>query len=86
MNPSKRVSSIRGYAVGAVISALILFSPIGALLTLIAAEVAIDLLFTGGAGAVCAIAAGIIVVLSCKSWRHAPASGAVECKSQCRLV
>jgi hypothetical protein len=81
MNPRKRASAIRGYAIGAAISAFILFSPIVAFLTLIAAEAAIDLLRMGGAGAVCAIAAGAIgLVLFRKFWRRAPVSGAVEGK------
>jgi hypothetical protein len=54
------VSSVRNWAVGAAIAALILFSPIVAFLMVIVAEMAVDLLMVAGGPADCTIAAGVI--------------------------
>jgi hypothetical protein len=71
MNFSKPINPIRNYAFGSVITALILLSPVLALLVVIAAEMLIDLLMVGGMSAVCAVAAGGIgLVLSRKFWRR----------------
>src|SRR3984893_8360241 len=71
MNLSKPVNPIRNYAVGSVITALILLSPVVAFLMVIAAEMLIDLLMMGGTSAVCVVAAGSIgLVLSRKFWRR----------------
>jgi len=71
MNLSKPVNPIRNYAVGSVITALILLSPVIAFLMVIAAEMLIDLLMVGGTSAVCVVAAGSIgLVLSRKFWRR----------------
>ena len=71
MNLSKPVNPIRYYAFGSVITALILLSPVVALLVIIAAEILIELLMVGGTSAVCAVAAGGIgLVLSRKFWRR----------------
>ena len=65
------MSGIRKYAVGSVITALVLLSPIVAFLMVIAAEMLIDLLMAAGATAVFAVAAGTIgLVLSRKFWRN----------------
>jgi predicted DNA repair protein MutK len=71
MNLSKPVNPIRNYAVGSVITALILLSPVVAFLMVIAAEMLIDLLMVGGTSAVCVAAAGSIgLVMSRKFWRR----------------
>ena len=71
MNLSKPVNPIRDYALGSVITALILLSPIFAFLVVIAAEMLIDLLMVGGTSAVCVVAVGGIgLVLSRKFWRR----------------
>jgi len=71
MNLSKPVNPIRNYAFGAVITALILLSPVLAFLMAIAAEMLIDLLMVGGTSAVCAVAAGGIgLVLARKFWQR----------------
>ena len=70
MNLSKPVNPIRNYAVGSVITALILFSPAVAFLMVIAAEMLTDLLMVGGTSAVCAVAGSIGLVLSRKFWRR----------------
>ena len=71
MNLRKPVNPIRNYAVRSVITALILLSPVVALLVIIAAEILIELLMVGGTSAVCAVAAGGIgLVLSRKFWRR----------------
>jgi predicted DNA repair protein MutK len=71
MNLSKPVTPVRKYAVGSVITALILLSPVVAFLMVIAAEMLIDLLMVGGTSAVFAVAAGSIgLVLSRKFWRR----------------
>jgi len=71
MNLSKPVNPIRNYAVGSVITALILLGPVAALLMVAAAEMLIDLLILGGTSAVCAVAAGGIgLVLSRKFWQR----------------
>jgi hypothetical protein len=71
MNLSKPASPIRNYAVGSVITALILLSPVVAFLMVIAAEMLTDLLVVGGTSAVCAVVAGGIgLVLSRKFWWH----------------
>ncbi len=71
MNLSKPVNPIRNYAVGSVITALILLSPVIAFLMVIAAEMLIDLLMVGGTSAVCVVAAGSIgLVLSRKFSRR----------------
>ena len=71
MNLSKPVNSIRNYAFGSAITALILLSPVVAFLMVIAAEMLIDLLMVGGTSVVCAVAAGGIgLVLSRKYWRR----------------
>ena len=71
MNLSKPVNPIRNYAFRSVITALILLSPVVAFVTVIAAEMMIDLLMVGGTSAVCAVAAGGIgLVLSRKYWRR----------------
>jgi hypothetical protein len=71
MNFSKPINPIRNYAFGSVITALVLLSPVLALLVVIAAEMLIDLLMVGGMSAVCTVAAGGIgLVLSRKFWRR----------------
>ena len=71
MNLSKPVNPIRNYAVGSVITALILLGPVVTFLMVIAAQILIDLLTVGGTSAVCAVAAGSIgLVLSRKFWRR----------------
>jgi hypothetical protein len=71
MTLSKPVNPIRNYAVGSVIAALILLSPVVAFLVVIAAEMLTDLLMVGGTSAVCAVAAGSIgLVLSRKFWQR----------------
>ena len=71
MNLSKPVNPIRNYAVGSVIAALILLSPVFAFLVVIGAEMLIDSLIIGGTSAVCAVAAASIgLVLSRKFWRR----------------
>jgi hypothetical protein len=71
MNLAKPVNPIRNYGVRSVITALILLSPVVALLMVIAVEMLIDLLMVAGASAVCAVAAGAIgLVLSRKFWQH----------------
>ena len=57
MNLSKPVNPIRNYAVGSVITALILLGPVVTFLMVIAAQILIDLLTVGGTSAVCAVAA-----------------------------
>ena len=65
MNISKRVSPIRSYAAGSLITALALLGPAVALLMFIATEVLIDFLLEAGVSGVCMIAAGAIgLVLS----------------------
>jgi hypothetical protein len=59
MNLGKQSNPIPGYVIGAAISALILCSPVIALLMLIAAEALIDLLLVAGTGAIYSIAAGV---------------------------
>ena len=54
MNLSKPVNPTRNYAVGSVITSLILLSPVVAFLMVIAAEMLIDLLIVGGERAQCA--------------------------------
>jgi hypothetical protein len=54
------MSSVRNWAVGSVIAALILFSPVIAFLMVIVAEMQIDLLMEAGTAADCTIAAGAI--------------------------
>jgi hypothetical protein len=54
------MSSVRNWAAGSAIAALILFSPIVAFLMVIVAEIQIDLLMEAGATADCTIAAGAI--------------------------
>jgi hypothetical protein len=70
MNLSKPVNPIRNYAFGSVIAALILLSPVIAFVMVIAAEMLIDLLMMGGTSAVCAVAAGIGLVLFRRFWRR----------------
>jgi hypothetical protein len=71
MNLSKPVNPIRYYAFGSVVTALILLSPVVALLVIIAAEILIDLLMVGGTSAGCAVAAGGIGLVLCrKFWRR----------------
>jgi hypothetical protein len=71
MNLSKPAKSIRNYAFGSLVAALILLSPAIAFLMAIAAEMLIDLLMVGGTSAVCAVVAGGIgLVLSRKYWRR----------------
>jgi len=71
MNLSKPFDPIRNYAVGSVITALILLGPVVTFLVVIAAEMLTDLLMVGGTSAVCAVAAGSIgLVLSRKFWRR----------------
>ena len=71
MNLSKPVNPIRNYAVGSVIAALILLSPVFAFLVVIGAEMLIDSLIIGGTSAVCAVAAASIgLVLLRKFWRR----------------
>jgi hypothetical protein len=68
---SKPANPIRNYAVGSVMTALILLGPVVAFLVVITAEMLTDLLMVGGASAVCAVAAGSIgLVLSRKFWRR----------------
>jgi hypothetical protein len=69
MNLSKPSSPVRGYVIGAVISALILCSPVIALLMLIAAEALVDLLLAAGTGAVYGLAAGVIVLILFRNFR-----------------
>ena len=69
MNLSKPVNPIRNYAVGSVITALILLGPVVTFLMVIAAQILIDLLTVGGTSAVCAVA-GIGLVLYRKFWRR----------------
>jgi hypothetical protein len=69
MNLSKLSSPIRVYVIGTVISALILCSPVIALLMLIAAEALIDLLLAAGTGAVYCLAAGAIVLVLFRKYR-----------------
>jgi hypothetical protein len=71
MNVSKRVNPIRGYAVGAVLSALILLSPAIGFLSLIAAEALVDLLLVGGTAAAFSATVAIGLVLSRNCWRRA---------------
>jgi hypothetical protein len=79
MNLSKQVNPVRRYAVGSVITALALLSPVVALLMLIATEVLIDFLLGAGASAVWAAAAGALgLVLFRKFWRRAPDPEAAE--------
>jgi hypothetical protein len=52
MNLSKPVNPIRNYAVGSVITALILLGPVVTFLMVIAAQILIDLLTVGGTSAV----------------------------------
>jgi hypothetical protein len=71
MNLSKPVNPIRNYGVRSVITALILLSPVVALLLVIAAEMLIDLLMVTGASTVCAVVAGAMgLVLSRRFWQH----------------
>jgi hypothetical protein len=71
MKPRKTVNPVRKYAVGSVVTALLLLSPIVALLMVSAAEMLIDVLIAGGASAVCAVAAGSFgLVLVRKFWRR----------------
>ena len=71
MKPRKTVNPVRKYAVGSVITALLLLSPVVALLMVSAAEMLIDVLIAGGASAVCAVAAGGFgLVLVRKFWRR----------------
>jgi hypothetical protein len=65
------MSSVRDWAAGSVIVALILLSPIVAFLVVIAAEMLIDLVIEVGAAAVCVVAAGAIglVLLRKYGWR-----------------
>jgi hypothetical protein len=65
------MSSVRKWAVGSVIAALILFSPIVAFLMLMVLEIQLDLLMEAGMAADCTIAAGAIGwVLYRKFWPH----------------
>jgi hypothetical protein len=54
---SDKLSNVRNWTVGSAIAALILLSPVFALLMFITAEMLIDLLMEGGATAVWAVAA-----------------------------
>jgi hypothetical protein len=72
MNLSKPVNPIRNYAVGSVITAFILLSPVIAFLIAIAAEMLIDLLMVGGTSAVCAVAAGGIGFVLSRKFRRRP--------------
>jgi hypothetical protein len=54
------MNGVRNWAVGSVIAALILFSPVIAFLMVIVAEMQIDLLMEAGTAADCTIAAGAI--------------------------
>ena len=72
MNLSKPVNLIRYYSFGSVITALILLSPVVALLVIIAAEILIELLMVGGTSAVCAVAAGGIGLVLCRKFRRRP--------------
>jgi hypothetical protein len=54
------MSSVRDWAVGSVIAALLLFSPVIAFLMVITAEMVIDLLMAMGIAADCGLAAGAI--------------------------
>ena len=71
MNLAKPVNPIRNYAIGSVITALILLSPVLAFVVIMTAEMLIDLLIVGGTSAVCAVAAGGLgLLLSRKFWRR----------------
>ena len=71
MNLSKPTNPVRNYAVGSVITALILLGPVVTFLMVIAAEMLTDSLMVGGTSAVCAVVAGSIgLVLSRKFWRR----------------
>ena len=71
MSLSKPANPIRNYAVGSVMTALILLGPVVAFLVVITAEMLTDLLMVGGASAVCAVAAGGIGLVLCrKFWRR----------------
>ena len=79
MDLSKRVSSVRRYAGGVIVSVLILFSPGVAFFVLIAAEVLLDVLLVAGNDALCAVAAGLTgLVLSRKLRGRAPGTQATE--------
>jgi hypothetical protein len=72
MNLSKRVDPVRSYVIGAGISALILLSPVIALLALIAAEALVDVLIAVGPSTDCAIGIGAVgLVLFRRSSRRA---------------
>jgi hypothetical protein len=65
------MSSVRDWAAGSVVAALILFSPVIAFLMVITAETVIDLVMEAGTTADCALAAGAITwVLYRKSSLH----------------
>jgi hypothetical protein len=65
------MNSVRKWAVGSAIAALILFSPVIAFLMVIVAEMQIDLLMEAGTAADCTIVAiGIGWVLYRKFWPH----------------
>jgi len=71
MTPKKTVNPVRKYAVGSVITALLLLSPVVALLLVSAVEMLVDVLIVGGASAVCVVAAGGFgLVLVRKFWRR----------------
>jgi nitrate reductase gamma subunit len=54
------MGSVRNWAAGSAIAALVLLSPVVAFLTVIAAEIAVDGLMEAGATGVCAIAIGAV--------------------------
>jgi hypothetical protein len=79
MNLSKQGNPVRRYAVGSLITALALLSPVIALLMLIATEVLIDFLLGAGASTVWAAAAGALgLVLFRKFWPRTPDPEAAE--------
>ena len=63
MNLSKPLNPIRAYAIGTMICALILLSPVIALLALIAAEALVDVLIVAGPISVSAICIGAVGLL-----------------------
>jgi protein-S-isoprenylcysteine O-methyltransferase Ste14 len=54
------MSGARNWAAGAAIAALMVLSPVVALLMVITAEMLIDLVIEAGAAAVCTVTAGVI--------------------------
>jgi nitrate reductase gamma subunit len=54
------MASVRNWAAGSAIAMLILLSPVGAFLAVIAAEVLIDMLMEAGVTGVCAVTIGVV--------------------------